>query len=99
MAKGVCPSPKAPEANHANPGHHPVSGRRDATLAQCGHRGRSPASDATRTYRGAAAAPGRACERTKALGDGVVMRTNGAAAVLVLEKRVLEHVLDDQPGR
>lgn len=37
-------------------------------------------------------------EAAQPLGDGLVMRTNGAGALLVLEKRVLQHlVADDAP--
>jgi hypothetical protein len=35
-------------------------------------------------------------EAAKPLADGLVMRTNGAGALLVLEKRVLQHLLADE---
>jgi hypothetical protein len=36
-------------------------------------------------------------EAARPLADGLVMRTNGAGALLVLEKRVLQHLVTEQP--
>ncbi len=35
-------------------------------------------------------------EAAKPLADGLVMRTNNASALLVLEKRVLQHLVADE---
>lgn len=40
---------------------------------------------------------GAAREAAKPLADGLVMRANGVGAMLVLEKRVLQHLVSDQP--
>jgi Aspartyl/Asparaginyl beta-hydroxylase len=42
---------------------------------------------------------GAAHEAAKALADGLVMRTNNASALLVLEKRVLQHLVADEVER
>lgn len=38
-------------------------------------------------------------EAARSLGEGLVMRTNGAGAALVLEKRVLQHLVAEEPTR
>jgi hypothetical protein len=37
-------------------------------------------------------------DAAKPLADGLIMRTNGASALLVLEKRVLQHLITDIPA-